>query len=71
MGGWGRKYLKVSEELSIRAQLLEEGGPQMWKEFMAELRHTHLGIRKSRRSSSVTARLQAAYEEIVAKRRGR
>jgi DNA-binding HxlR family transcriptional regulator len=27
LGVWGRRYLPVSEELSIRAQLLEEGGP--------------------------------------------
>jgi DNA-binding HxlR family transcriptional regulator len=74
MGVWGRKYLKVSEELSIRARLLEEGGPKMWKEFMAELRQTHLGISRPGRSTgraSVAARLQAAYEEVVAKRRGR
>ena len=73
MAGWGRKYLPVSEELSIRAQLLEEGGPTMWDEFMSELRETHLGARASPDSKSsgvpVAARLQAAYEEVVAKRR--
>ena len=30
LGAWGRRYLPVSEELSIRAQLLEEGGPALW-----------------------------------------
>ena len=30
-------------ELSIRAQLLEEGGPPMWDAFMDELRALHLG----------------------------
>jgi DNA-binding HxlR family transcriptional regulator len=72
MGGWGRKYLPASEELSIRAQLLEEGGPKMWKEFMAELRQAHLGIPRRGRSrsggASLAARLQAAYEDVVAKR---
>jgi DNA-binding HxlR family transcriptional regulator len=71
MAGWGRKYLPASEELSIRAQLLEEGGPKMWAEFMDELRETHLGAparRKSKPGASVAARLQAAYEAIVAKR---
>src|SRR5690348_2586251 len=50
MAGWGHKYLPVSEELGIRAQLLEEGGIAMWDEFMAELRETHLGLsrRKTR-----------------------
>jgi DNA-binding HxlR family transcriptional regulator len=72
MATWGRKYLAVSEELSIRAQLLEEGGPRLWDEFMSELRETHLGIPKSARSKgrvSVAARLQAAYEAVVAKRK--
>ncbi|HEY0647884.1 MAG TPA: helix-turn-helix domain-containing protein, partial [Phenylobacterium sp.] len=41
VGGWGRKHLPVSEELSIRAQLLEEGGPPMWDAFMDELRRLH------------------------------
>ena len=44
MSAWGRKYLPVTEELSIRAQLLEEGGPKLWAEFMEELRETHLGV---------------------------
>src|SRR5258708_7160738 len=38
MGAWGRRHTPVSEELSIRAQLLEEGGPPLWQPFMAELR---------------------------------
>lgn len=73
MSVWGRKYLPVTEDLSIRAQLLEEGGPKLWKEFMAELRETHLGVSqrgkpKSSRAS-VAARLQAAYEAVVARRK--
>src|SRR5262249_13370095 len=43
MGAWGRRHAPVSEELSIGAQLLEEGGPPMWEAFMAELRAIHLG----------------------------
>src|SRR5215469_6633727 len=43
MAGWGYKHLPVSEELGIRAQLLAQGGPKMWEDFMAELRETHLG----------------------------
>lgn len=71
MSVWGRKYLPVSEELSIRAQLLDEGGPKLWREFMAELRETHLGIpQRRRKGSSVAARLQAAYVAAVARRGG-
>jgi len=72
MATWGRKYLAVSEELSIRAQLLEQGGPKLWDEFMSELRETHLGAPSRRRSktrASVAARLQAAYEAVVAKQK--
>jgi DNA-binding HxlR family transcriptional regulator len=73
MGAWGRKYLDVSEELSIRAELLERGGPKLWDEFMAELREIHLGAapRRATKGPSVGARLQAAYEAVVAKRRKR
>ncbi|MEX0646035.1 MAG: helix-turn-helix domain-containing protein, partial [Parvularculaceae bacterium] len=52
MGAWGRKYLPASEELSIRAELLEKGGPKLWAEFMGELRETHLGATKKRRRAA-------------------
>src|SRR5690606_8609388 len=71
IGAWGRRYLPVTEELSIRAQLLEEGGPAMWEQFMAELREEHLGVPASALKTgaiSVRAKLQAAYEEVVAQR---
>ncbi len=72
MAVWGRKYLPVSEELGIRAQLLEEGGPKLWAEFMDELRETHLGAKRRKRSGpSVGERLQAAYEAAVARRKRR
>ncbi len=74
MSVWGRRHLPVTEELSIRAQLLEEGGPQLWAEFMEELRETHLGVKRRRGAErggpSVAARLRVAYEAIAAKRRG-
>jgi DNA-binding HxlR family transcriptional regulator len=75
MSKWGRKHLPVSEELGIRAQLLEEGGPRMWDDFMSELREVHLGApaRRAPRAGrvSVAAKLQAAYERIVATRRNK
>jgi DNA-binding HxlR family transcriptional regulator len=73
MAIWGRKYLPVTEELGIRARLLEEGGPTMLAAFMAELRQTHLGAPgtggATAAGASVAARLQAAYEAVVAGRR--
>ena len=66
MGAWGRRHAPVSEELSIRAQLLEEGGPPLWEAFMAELRAMHLGAPMS--GPSVFAQLRAAYEAVVARK---
>lgn len=67
LGAWGRKWLPVSEELSIRAELLEKGGPQMWERFMEELRHEHLGA-PAPQGSGVRAQLQAAYEDVMARK---
>jgi DNA-binding HxlR family transcriptional regulator len=66
MGAWGRRHRPASHELSVRAQLLEEGGPAMWEAFMAELRHLHLGARAPK--VSIFARLQAAYEAAMARK---
>lgn len=71
MGAWGRRHLPVSDELAIRAQLLEEGGPAMWDEFMDELRVVHLGVaRRARSGPTVSERLQAAFEAVRASRGG-
>ena len=58
------RHTLVSRELSVRAQLLEEGGPALWSDFMTELRHLHLGAPPPK--ESVFARLQAAYEAALA-----
>jgi DNA-binding HxlR family transcriptional regulator len=71
MSVWGRKYLPVTAELSIRARLLEEGGPKLWAEFMDELRETHLGVKRRRKGPRVAERLQKAYEAVVARRKAR
>lgn len=65
MGAWGRRHTRATEELSIRAELLEEGGPAMWTDFMAELRSLHLGAPAPERS--VFAELRAAYLAVVAR----
>ena len=68
IGAWGTRHLPVSEELSIRAKLLADGGPPMWEDFMAELREAHLGIApRKRQVPSVAERLRAAYEEVCAR----
>lgn len=68
IGAWGRRHLPVSRELSIRAQVLEEGGPAMWEAFMDELREAHLGVPRPRPDApSVAATLQVAYDAVVAR----
>jgi DNA-binding HxlR family transcriptional regulator len=63
LGAWGRRHTGASRELSIRAQLLEEGGPRMWKSLMQELRSIHLEASQPRRS--VLDELQSAYEVVI------
>ncbi|MBR2690087.1 MAG: helix-turn-helix transcriptional regulator [Aquamicrobium sp.] len=66
LGAWGRVWLPVTEELSIRAKLLEEGGPSLWQDFMDELRFEHLGIGSAKATeTTVRARLRAAYQAVV------
>jgi hypothetical protein len=72
MSAWGLRHLPVTEELAIRARLLDEGGPKLWAEFMDELREVHLGVpprRKSKPGAPVSERLQAAYAAAVGRRR--
>lgn len=67
LGAWGRRWLPVTEELSIRAELLEEGGPALWDEFMQDLREEHLGQPRlaARSGPTVRERLQQAYLAVV------
>jgi hypothetical protein len=58
--------MPVTHELSIRAELIEQGGPGLWEEFMDELRVLHLGAAPKPDRRSVMERLQEAYEAAVA-----
>jgi DNA-binding HxlR family transcriptional regulator len=42
LGAWGVRHRPTSPELADGAQRLAEGGRELWEEFMAELRQTHL-----------------------------
>jgi DNA-binding HxlR family transcriptional regulator len=74
LGAWGRKWLPVSEELETRARLMDEGGPELWAQFMDELHEEHIADPTGRvdpfRAGSVRARLQAAFEEVAAHKTG-
>lgn len=68
MGAWGRRFLPVSEELSIRAELLETGGRPLWEEFMQELRVLHLHAPRDEGRPSVFETLKEAYLEVLARK---
>jgi DNA-binding HxlR family transcriptional regulator len=61
LGSWGLRHRPTSRALRVRAELLEQGGPALWEEFMDELRRSHLGSKSPARSPSVRERLNAAY----------
>ena len=65
MGAWGRRHMPVTHELSVRAELLENGGPKLWDEFMDELRVLHLGTPPRPGRRSVMERLQETYLQAV------
>lgn len=64
LGAWGRRYTPATEDLCIRAQLLEEGGPDLWSRFMTELAEAHLSRNAAKIGPSVAKELQAAYERM-------
>ena len=78
MNAWGHKYLPAAR-LRFLARVVEEGGPKLRAEFMAELREAHLptsNAKKKARVSTKSARifamqkkLQVAYEAELAKRK--
>jgi len=61
LGSWGLRHRPTSRALRVRAELLEQGGPALWQEFMDELRRSHLDAGSPARSPSVRERLNAAY----------
>lgn len=67
LGSWGRRHLPVSRELSIRAELLERGGPELWDVFMDELRELHLGTSRPDGARSALRELTEAYLAEVAR----
>src|SRR5205814_739524 len=63
LGEWGLRHRPTARRLRVRAELLAAGGPELWNEFMAELRTIHLGEPAPQRNGgpSVTERLAEAY----------
>lgn len=75
MHSWGHRYLP-SARLRGLARVLDEGGPRLRAQFMAELRETHLRKSivlqktpaKSKRSFAMQ-KVQAAYKAELVKRK--
>jgi len=48
IGAWGSRYVPAAKKLDRRARAvireLQEGGPALWTQVMAELRERHLGL---------------------------
>lgn len=61
LGRWGSRWQPVSEELSIRARLLADGGPALWERFMTDLRAEHLSGDPTETTTGVRQELEAAY----------
>jgi len=66
MGAWGRRHLPTTPILAIRQQVMEDGGPELIDDFMAELRHLHLGAALPPGHRPVLPRLQAAFAKVAA-----
>lgn len=64
LGAWGRRHRPTTPELTIRQQLMEDGGTELVADFMDELRHLHLGASRTS-GPSVAQRLQEAYESLA------
>lgn len=61
LGSWGLRNRPTTPELRARAEVLERGGPELWEQFMIELRHEHLGAELPPETPSVREQLNAAY----------
>ncbi|MFH8221440.1 winged helix-turn-helix transcriptional regulator [Streptomyces sp. NPDC018057] len=70
LGSWGMRHRPTTPELTVRARLLEEGGPQLWQNLMDELRETHLGTpRPDPDQPRASELLRTAYEQALTESR--
>jgi DNA-binding HxlR family transcriptional regulator len=74
LGAWGVRHRSTTPKLRARAELLAEGGREMWEQYMLELREMHLGApvgdpgRPSVRERLARALAGAAPDEPAAAR---
>lgn len=65
LGGWGARWLPTSPALAVRARMLADGGDDLRRRFMDELRSIHVDQRP-RPEGGVLDELDNAYERVVA-----
>ena len=62
LGWWGLRHRPTSEPLRVRAEILYDGGRNLWNDFMDELRQRHLGaVAPATPRPSVVQQLDEAY----------
>lgn len=59
LAAWGVRHKHPSKEASLRAEVLEKGGPSLWCALMDELRHLHLSA--PRPAQSAFSNLRATH----------
>ncbi|NSZ66547.1 winged helix-turn-helix transcriptional regulator [Agrobacterium tumefaciens] len=64
LAAWGLQHTHPSKEASMRAELLEKGGPSFWSTLMDELRYLHLGA--PRPAHSAFGELRTDHEKANA-----
>ncbi|OZM70372.1 transcriptional regulator [Amycolatopsis antarctica] len=68
LGWWGLRHRPTTEPLRVRARVLYEGGPQLWEDFMAELRERHLAVPAPDTGRPTAGeQLRAAYDRAIAR----
>lgn len=66
LGNWGLAHRDGERRLRVRAELLRDGGPDLVRAMIDELREVHLGIpRPDPEAPRASEQLQAAYESVL------
>jgi DNA-binding HxlR family transcriptional regulator len=66
LGWWGLRHRPTTEVLRVRAQVLHDGGPELWDDYMNELRERHLNIPAPRTERpSASKQLDEGYDTAI------
>jgi DNA-binding HxlR family transcriptional regulator len=66
LGWWGLRHRPTTDVLRVRAQVLHDGGPELWEDYMNELRERHLNIPAPRTErSSASEQLDEGYDKAI------